>query len=116
MKRPEQYAAAYAASHQKLIAAAFRRFSEETISATRLEDVAADAGLTLRMDTDEETMFLTTLHLMLAVVTRYAVGLVYRSGADPEQELLFQRDLLLQRFTTDAAKTVMIHHHTGKES
>lgn len=59
---------------------------------------------TLRTDMDEEVMFSTTLHLMLAAVTRYAVGLVYRSESDPEQELLFQRDLLLQRFTTDAAK------------
>ena len=59
---------------------------------------------TLRTDMDEEAMFSTTLHIMLAIVTRYAVGLVYRSESDPEQELLFQRDLLLQRFTTDAAK------------
>lgn len=58
---------------------------------------------TLRTDIPEEKMFSATLHLMLAVVTRYAVGLVYDAGIDPEEELLFQRDLLLQRFTTDAA-------------
>ena len=43
--------------------------------------------------------------IMLAIVTRYAVGLVYRSESDPERELLFQRDLLLQRFTTDTARS-----------
>lgn len=60
---------------------------------------------TLRTDYPEEVIFSATLHLMLAVVTRYAVGLVYDAGVDPEQELLFQRDLLLQRFTTDAARS-----------
>ena len=43
-------------------------------------------------------MFSATLHLMLAAVTRYAVGLVYLRGPDPEQELLL-RDLLVERFT-----------------
>lgn len=216
MRHPEQYAAEYAASHQKLMEAAFRRFAETNIDSVTLSDIAADAGLTertlyrhfdgkpalvvetatwawsdftkgsrqrvapgewermtaaqqytffldsflelyrshrdllcfnqmfnvyiraaavntetlrpyqammgglrewfrilyakgehdgtLRTDMDEEAMFSTTLHIMLAIVTRYAVGLVYRSESDPEQELLFQRDLLLQRFTTDAAK------------
>ena len=38
------------------------------------------------------------LHLMLAVVTRYAVGLVYNEESDPEEELLMQKDMLMRRF------------------
>lgn len=48
---------------------------------------------------DEEEMFSVTLHLMLAAVTRYAVGLVYRGGVEPIQELLILRDMLLERYT-----------------
>ena len=54
---------------------------------------------TLRTDMDEEVMFSTTLHLMLAAVTRYAVGLVYQGGSDPDEELVFLKELLLRRFT-----------------
>ena len=44
---------------------------------------------TLKSEIVEEEMFSTTLHLMLAAVTRYAVGLVYvpENGFDPEKEL-----------------------------
>ena len=57
---------------------------------------------TLRTDYPEEVIFSATLHLMLAVVTRYAVGLVYDAGVDPEQELLLQKRMLLREFTTTA--------------
>lgn len=53
---------------------------------------------TLRTDMPEKEMFSKTLHLMLAVVTRYAVGLVYDLGVDPEEELKFERDLLFKAF------------------
>ncbi|MCR5625968.1 MAG: TetR/AcrR family transcriptional regulator [Lachnospiraceae bacterium] len=46
---------------------------------------------TLRTDMPEEEMFSVTLHLMLAVVTRYAVGLVYKSGTDEMKELELQK-------------------------
>jgi len=57
---------------------------------------------TLRADIQEKEAFSTMLHLMLAAVTRYAVGLVYESGTDPEKELLFLRNLLLQAYRTDS--------------
>ena len=57
---------------------------------------------TLCTDYPEEVIFSATLHLMLAVVTRYAVGLVYDAGVDPEQELLLQKRMLLREFTTNA--------------
>ena len=44
-------------------------------------------------------MFSTLVHLMLAAVTRYAVGLVYfNPESDDEKELEFQKELLLHRF------------------
>ena len=50
----------------------------------------------------EEEMFSTTLHLMLAAVTRYAVGLVYipEGGFDAEKELEKQKEALLIRYKT----------------
>ena len=58
---------------------------------------------TLRTDVPEREMFSKTLHLMLAAVTRYAVGLVYDSGIEPEEELMFLRDLLLREYCAGAA-------------
>ncbi len=52
---------------------------------------------TLRTELSEKEMFSVTLHLMLAVVTRYAVGLVYNSRTDTE-ELRMQKEMLMQRF------------------
>ena len=53
---------------------------------------------TLRTDIPEQEMISALLHLMLAAVTRYAVGLVYNNGSDPEEELILLRDMLLTRF------------------
>ena len=54
---------------------------------------------TLRTDLPEEEMLSVTLHLMLAAVTRYAVGLVYEPEAfSPERELELLKDMLLQRY------------------
>ena len=68
--------------------------------AERFHAVYAQALLdgTLRTDIPEEEIFSTTLHLMLAAVTRYAVGLVYDAGIDPEKELELQRRVLLQEY------------------
>ena len=57
------------------------------------------ADATLCTEMSEQEMFATVIHLMLAAVTRYAVGLVYTDGSDPERELLFLRDMLTDRFT-----------------
>ncbi len=54
---------------------------------------------TLRAEIAEENMFSATLHLMLAAVTRYAVGLVYKGGVSPEEELILLRDMLLEKYT-----------------
>ena len=53
---------------------------------------------TLRTDIPEKEMFSATLHLMLAAATRYAVGLVYDAGIDPEKELEMLKDMLMERY------------------
>ena len=62
----------------------------------------AEQDHTLRTDESEEEMFSTTLHLMLAAVTRYAVGLVYipESGLDAEKELEKLKEAMLLRYKT----------------
>ena len=52
---------------------------------------------TLHTDIPEEQIFSATLHLMMAAVTRYAIGLVYNKETDAE-ELRMQKEMLLQRF------------------
>ena len=58
---------------------------------------------TLRTDESEQQMFSTSLHLMLAAVTRYAVGLVYspEGCASPEEELILLRDMLISRYSNN---------------
>ncbi len=55
---------------------------------------------TLRTDESEDEMFSTTLHLMLAAVTRYAVGLAYipERGIDPERELEKMKEALIMMY------------------
>ncbi len=64
--------------------------------------VKGEQDHTIRTDEPEEKMFTKTIHLMLAVVTRYAVGLVYtpKDGSDPEEEILFQKNMMLRAYTT----------------
>lgn len=56
---------------------------------------------TLQPDIPEATMFSSIFHIMLAAVTRYAVGLVvvYEDESAPESELVMLEELLLSRFT-----------------
>ena len=56
---------------------------------------------TLRTDMPEEEMFSATMHLMLAVVTRYAVGLAYMEGTDIEKELNLQKRMLMREFVVE---------------
>jgi len=55
----------------------------------------------LRTDEPEEIMFSKTLHLMLAAVTRYAVGLVYipEKGFDAMAELGFMKNAILREYS-----------------
>lgn len=59
---------------------------------------------TLRTDVPKKRMFSATLHLMLAVVTRYAVGLAYTEETEPEEELQLQKEMLVRQYTVPAGK------------
>lgn len=78
--------------YQKMIEELKEQFHEMYLKAMQDE--------TLRVDEGEEKMFSKTLHLMLAAVTRYAVGLVYipESGFDAEEELETMKEMLLERY------------------
>ena len=57
--------------------------------------------VTLNTEIPVITMFSDTFHIMLAAVTRYAVGLVivFEDEGEPEKELLMLEEMLLARFT-----------------
>ncbi|MBQ1546131.1 MAG: TetR/AcrR family transcriptional regulator [Clostridia bacterium] len=54
---------------------------------------------TLNTDIPEQTMFSSTFHIMLAAVTRYAVGLAVVNESDPEKELVMLGDMMMAKFT-----------------
>ena len=62
----------------------------------------AEQDHTVRTDETEEEMFSTILHLMLAAVTRYAIGLVYipEGGFDAEKELRTQKNAILKEYSS----------------
>ena len=53
-----------------------------------------------RLRIPEEEILSTTIHLMLAAVTRYAVGLVYQpeGGFDEMRELETLKELLMMKY------------------
>ena len=54
---------------------------------------------TVRTDVSETELLSVTVHLMLAAVTRYAVGLVFEpKGFDDEAELTILKEMLLERY------------------
>ena len=58
----------------------------------------AQVDHTLRTDVSMQEMLFSSLHLMLAAITRYAVGLVYEGGQDPERELVLLKNMLLKQY------------------
>lgn len=59
---------------------------------------------TLNTDIPEHTMFSSTFHIMLAAVTRYAIGLAVVNSSNPESELVMLAEMMLTRFTDNADK------------
>ena len=58
---------------------------------------------TVRTDLSEESMFSAFMHIMLAAITRYAVGLAYvpKNGADPEDELKMLKEMFINNFSNN---------------
>ena len=59
---------------------------------------------TLRTEIPWKKAFSATLHVMLAAVTRYAVGLAYQpeEGTRPEEELAMLRDMMMRQYSSVA--------------
>ena len=55
---------------------------------------------TLNTEISEKTMFSSSFHIMIAAVTRYAVGLTYipDGESDPENELIMLEELMVNKF------------------
>lgn len=72
--------------------------------AARFENLRSKAlkDHTLRTDVSPREMMLASTHLMLAAATRYAVGLVYGGGQDPEKELVLLKNMLLREYSTSS--------------
>ena len=68
---------------------------------TNMANLKSDG--TMRQDVSIRKIFSTSLHLMLAAATRFAVGLVYRpeSAMKPEEELELLKQMLLATFRND---------------
>ncbi|MCR5040484.1 MAG: TetR/AcrR family transcriptional regulator [Clostridia bacterium] len=68
----------------------------------RVVSEKAAADHTVRTDVPEKEMFRATLHLMLAAVTRYAVGLVFRPESEEQavEELETLKRALLREYCT----------------
>ena len=54
---------------------------------------------TINTEIPEPTMFSSVFHIMLAAVTRYAVGLAVVNESDPEQELVMLAEMMITKFT-----------------
>ena len=56
---------------------------------------------TLNTEYSEQSIFSSTMHIMLAAVTRYAVGFVYvmEDAPEPESELVLLKEMMMDKFT-----------------
>ena len=53
---------------------------------------------TLKTDIPEDEIFSSTMHLMLAAVSRYSLGLVFQNSSEIEKELILLKELLLEHY------------------
>ena len=56
---------------------------------------------TLNAEIPEQTMFSIVFHIMLAAITRYAVGLAVVNESNTESELIMLSKMMLKEFTTN---------------
>ena len=56
---------------------------------------------TLNAEIPEQTMFSSVFHIMLAAITRYAVGLAVVNESNTESELIMLSKMMLREFTTN---------------
>ena len=61
--------------------------------------VKGESDKTLCMEMSEKAMFLSIVHLMLAAVTRYAIGLVYEKDSESYNELILLKNMIMREFS-----------------
>ena len=61
--------------------------------------VKGENDKTLRTEMSEKVMFLSIVHLMLAAVTRYAIGLVYEKDSESYNELILLKNMIMREFS-----------------
>ena len=61
--------------------------------------VKGERDKTLCTEMSEKEMFLSIVHLMLAAVTRYAIGLVYEKDSESYKELILLKNMIMREFS-----------------
>ena len=61
--------------------------------------VKGENDKTLCTEMSEKAMFLSIVHLMLAAVTRYAIGLVYEKDSGSYNELILLKNMIMREFS-----------------
>ena len=61
--------------------------------------VKGERDKTLCTEMSEKAMFLSIVHLMLAAVTRYAIGLVYEKDSESYKELILLKNMIMCEFS-----------------
>lgn len=61
--------------------------------------VKGENDKTLCTEMSEKAMFLSIVHLMLAAVTRYAIGLVYEKDSESYNELILLKNMIMREFS-----------------
>ena len=61
--------------------------------------VKGENDKTLCTEMSEKEMFLSIVHLMLAAVTRYAIGLVYEKDSESYKELILLKNMIMREFS-----------------
>ena len=61
--------------------------------------VKGERDKTLCTEMSEKAMFLSIVHLMLAAVTRYAIGLVYEKDSESYKELILLKNMIMREFS-----------------
>ncbi len=61
--------------------------------------VKGENDKTLCTEMSEKAMFLSIVHLMLAAVTRYAIGLVYEKDSESYKELILLKNMIMCEFS-----------------
>lgn len=61
--------------------------------------VKGENDKTLCTEMSEKAMFLSIVHLMLAAVTRYAIGLVYEKDSESYKELILLKNMIMREFS-----------------